>query len=144
MYQIIEYEEKYLDKAIDFWLKIYVDEYGIKEWTNGIKNTFTENNFWNLFIAIDKEDNIVGTIGIKKYNNEVEIKRLCVKKDARGQGVAKKLLNVAEEYIKEKGIRHVFLYTTKKLENAVVFYDRSGFEICEFVNENVVKYEKKL
>lgn len=144
MYQIIEYKEKYKEKAIEFWLEIYVDEYGIKEWTEGIKNTFSENSFWNLFIVIDTEDNILGTVGIKKHNNKAEIKRLCIKKENRGQGLAKDLIKVAEEYVKKNGIKDVFLYTTKKLENAVLFYDRNGFEIVEFVNDNVIKYEKNL
>lgn len=144
MYKIIEYKDNYKEKVIDFWLEIYVYEYRIKEWTVGIKDTFTENSFWNLFIVLDINDNIIGTIGVKKHNDKAEIKRLCIKKEFRGQGLAREMMEHAIQQIKKEGIRKVCLYTVEALKSAIIFYEKNGFKKIETSDKEAIGYEKNI
>lgn len=102
MYKIIEYNDAYKNEIIDLWLEVFINEYKINEWAEGMRETFIRNNFWKLFIMIDSNNEIVGTIGIKKVNNEAELKRFCVKKNVRGNGLAKKIMEYALQQIKEE------------------------------------------
>lgn len=142
MYKIIEYNEQYKNEIIDFWLEIFIDEYEINEWKEGMKETFIRNDFWKLFIAIDSKNKIVATTGIKKVENKAEIKRFCVKKNVRGQGLAKQMMEYAVQQIREEGIKEVFLYTIEKLKSAIIFYEKNGFKRMETSNKEIVGYKK--
>ncbi len=131
MYQIIEYNPKYNQKINDFVISIYIEEYGFKEHREIIKNTdnsaFVKSggNFW---IALE-EDEIVGTIAVWKHDKEnIEIKRLYVKKEYRGTGLARTLYEKAIEYCEKNSFKRIFLGTYDKLETAIYFYLKKGFQ----------------
>ena len=93
MYIIKKFEDRYNDEVNNFIISVFVEEYGFEQFREGLKeqnnHKYIENGS-NLWIAIDENDNIVGTIALRKHNNEeAEIKKLYVRKDYRGTGLSK-------------------------------------------------------
>ncbi len=140
MYNITEYNEKYNQDINDFVISIYVKEYGFKEHEDIVRNinnnTYIEQggNFW---IAFDNEE-IIGTIAIWKHDEKnAEIKRLYIKKEYRGQGLSYALYEKVIQYCKENKFKKIFVGTHNKLERAIQFYLKKGFqEIEDKRNEN--------
>ena len=126
MFVIKEYEEKYNKKINDFVISIYVDEYGFEEHRFGIEkedNSIYVKQGGNFWIAVDENDNIIGTIAIYKHNEQdIELKRLYVRKDYRGRGLSKALYEKAINSCKENKFKKIFLGTYDRLETAIHFY----------------------
>lgn len=131
MYIIKEFEDRYNDKVNNFIISILVEEYGFEQFRKGLQqqnnHAYIENGS-NLWIALDEDDNIVGTVALRKHNDtEAEIKKLYVKKDYRGTGLSKELYNKVIENTKENTYNRIFLGTYDKLESAIHFYLKRGF-----------------
>ncbi len=72
----------------------------------------------------------VGCGAFKKYNeNSVEIKRMFTKVDARGEGIAGKILTELEKWAKEEGYSACVLETGKRQIEAVSFYKKMKYII---------------
>jgi GNAT superfamily N-acetyltransferase len=65
-----------------------------------------------------------------------EIKRLYVRPGYRGRGVARLLLDTAEQFAHEHQIAWLYLDTKDDLTNAIAFYRRHGYRPCARYNEN--------
>lgn len=135
MYRIEEYKKEYNKKVNDFVISIYVKEYGFIEHQQIIENddnsvySKTGGNFW---IALNDKEEIIGTIGLYKHDKEnIEIKRLYVRKDYRGKGVSKALYEKAINHCNKNKFRRVFLGTYEKLQTAIHFYINRGFKEIE-------------
>lgn len=61
-------------------------------------------------------------------NRSVEIKRMFVQPEHRGQGVAAALLTELEQWAGELGYTRVVLETGSRLKSAVRLYTRQGYE----------------
>ncbi|QNI30420.1 GNAT family N-acetyltransferase [Alloacidobacterium dinghuense] len=82
---------------------------------------------------------IVGCIGLhrlKQLPNGAEIKRLYVRIEHRGLGVAESLLDALEGYAVEQGYTALYLDSKKDLMPAIRFYRRHGYQPCERYNDN--------
>lgn len=82
---------------------------------------------------------VVGCIALRplpQMERAGEIKRMYVKPQARGKGIAERLLKALEEYAAEAGHRTLYLDTKDDLTTAIRFYRRHGYEACERYNEN--------
>lgn len=112
MYIIKEYEDRYNKKINDFVISIYVDEYGFEEHRKGLEqedNSIYVREGGNFWIAVDENDEIVGTIAVSKHSDsDMEIKRLYVRKDYRGKGLSKILYNGAIEFCKQQEFQKIF------------------------------------
>ena len=103
MYKIIQYEEIYEKKVKDFITEIFIDEYEFEEYREYIKNEnilkeyiLNGGNFW---IAVDYENNVIGTIGAKILDKKtLEIKRVYLKKEFRGHGISQKMYDILEDF----------------------------------------------
>jgi len=86
--RIIEYEEKYKEKTINFLMNIAINEFGFDDWQDYFeKMNFDvyneeESKFW---LALSKEDEVLGTLGALKIskNGEVKLNSLYVDKNYR-------------------------------------------------------------
>ena len=146
MYKIKEFEDRYNEKVNDFIISVFVEEFGFEECRRELEN---QNNYeyikngGDLWIALDEEDNIVGTIALRRVNNsEVELKKLYVRKDYRGTGLSKELYNKVIEKTKSEHYKRIFLGTYDKLETAINFYLKRGFTQIEdlYNEENKARY----
>ncbi len=149
MYKIVEYNEIYDTKVKDLITEIFIEEFEFEEYREAIKNEnigleylLGGGNFW---IALDHNDNVIGTIGAKALEEKIlEIKRVYVRKECRGMGISQKLFNILENFAIENGFESLFLGTYDKLERAIGFYYKNNFIDDESrEKEEGIKYMSK-
>ena len=82
---------------------------------------------------------IVGCIGLHHLpglKNGAEIKRLYVRPEYRGRGIAEALLGALEAYAIGHGHGALYLDSKSDLLTAIRFYQRQGYAPCERYNDN--------
>lgn len=95
---------------------------------------------WGLSI----DNHVIGCIAYRKKDDKIgEVKRLFIRKEYRGKGIAKTLLKTVEDYAKEQGCDKLFLDTRITLEPAVSLYRSFGFNIV-FQQGLYIQMEKKI
>jgi GNAT superfamily N-acetyltransferase len=65
-----------------------------------------------------------------------EMKRLYVRPEHRGQGIALRLLETVEKFSRSRGNHWLYLDTKDDLAAALQFYRRQGYQLCERYNDN--------
>jgi GNAT superfamily N-acetyltransferase len=68
--------------------------------------------------------------------NCAELKRMFVREQFRGQGIAQRLLQEAEAFARASGYTWIFLDTELHMTTAARLYERNGYERCARYNEN--------
>lgn len=87
----------------------------------------TLKDIHDVVIAYDN-DVPAGCAGFKRYNADTaEVKRVFIKNEYRGKGIAKQLINSLEKRAKEKGYGKLVLETGKQLTEANGLYGKIGF-----------------
>ena len=97
-----------------------------------------EHSFYAQFNKIDKirevvvaydDETPVGCGAFKEFEPRVaEIKRMFVREDARGQGIAGKILEELETWAKELDFSECILETGFKQPEAIRLYQKSGYQ----------------
>ena len=84
-------------------------------------------------VVVAKEDNVsVGCGCFKEFDKDtIEIKRMFVKEDNRGRGIATKILNELENWAVELGFSKSILETGKKQREAIHLYKKNGYKQIE-------------
>jgi len=104
-----------------------------KETNSGVlkaEEEFYYNNSYNFWYAVNEEGKILGSIGLKKINNQYgEIKKLFVIKEYRSKGVAQKLIDTLLKAVSKHKFEFVVLGTVDKFHAAHKFYSKSGFTL---------------
>ncbi len=118
-----------------------------------------EHSFYAQFNKVDsikytvvayEEDQPVGCGAIKEYSDKImEIKRMYVRLDKRGKGIASMILQELEKWSKELGMEKCMLETGKKQTEAIRLYEKNNYHIIpnfgQYENvENSVCFEKEL
>ena len=91
--------------------------------------------FWVATI----DNRLVGCVALRTLENldqAGECKRLYVRIEARGNGVADKLMDELESFAKAKQMNWVYLDTYDDLKAAITLYINRGYEPCERYNDN--------
>ena len=116
-----------------------------------------EHTFYSQFNKIDRikyvvvayvNNKAVGCGAIKEYSAEaVEVKRMYVQPDKRGQGIASILLKALETWAVELNYVKCVLETGKKQPEAIGLYHKNGYAVIpnygQYENvENSVCFEK--
>jgi GNAT superfamily N-acetyltransferase len=129
--QIVEYSAAHRQEVIDMVLGIQREEFGlpitIKDQPDleDIERFFLkQGNFW----VATEDGRVVGTVGAFDLGGgNAVLRKMFVKKEHRGKGVSKALLNVLLEWAKRSSFRRVYLGTTPKYLAAHRFYEKNGF-----------------
>jgi GNAT superfamily N-acetyltransferase len=93
-----------------------------------------------LFVAKSNSNEILGYIQVNKeptsllVDNFADIAALVVDENARGKGIGKELLNIAESWARENMIELVRVRSNIKRTDAHRFYIREGFETSKTAN----------
>ena len=118
-----------------------------------------EHAFYSQFNKIDKinhallayvENQPLGCGALRAYTEDsVEVKRMFVLPEHRGQGIAGAVLSALETWAAELGFARCILETGKKQPEAIRLYQKSGYEIIPNYGpyegmENSVCMEKML
>ena len=72
-------------------------------------------------------DEPVGHVAVRRLGDDLEIKRMYVPPEHRGEGVADRLLAAVEEWAREQGVPRLVLHTGEKQLPAIAFYTRHGY-----------------
>jgi len=80
-----------------------------------------------VWVAV-RADRIVGSVALRRLGPaEVELKRMYLRRELRGQGLGRRLLETALSWSREHGIRAIRLDTTERMEAARRLYEAYGF-----------------
>lgn len=82
----------------------------------------------NHVVTAHMNDVVIGCGAIREYNiNTVEIKRMFVRDEQRGSGVASHILTELETWAKEQGFEFGLLETGTMMIDAIKFYEKHGY-----------------
>lgn len=103
------------------------------------------------YVVVAYKDNIaVGCGAIKQYDeNTMEVKRMFVPLELRGQGIASHVLKELEKWSEELNFFHLILETGEKMPEAIQLYKKNNYKIIpnygQYVGvETSVCFEKHL
>ena len=95
--------------------------------THPLSQFNTINNLKYVVLAV-KKGKAIGCGAISKYDfNTVEIKRMYVYPEVRGQRIAEKILSELENWSRELGSTKCILFTGSKQPEASKLYQRNGY-----------------
>ena len=118
-----------------------------------------EHAFYAQYNKIDKirhvvvayeNEKAIGCGAFKEYEpRAAEIKRMFVREENRGQGIAGKILAELETWAKELNYSECILETGKKQPEAIALYRKNGYEVIpsygQYLNvENSVCMQKAI
>jgi len=90
-----------------------------------------------FFLIARRDGRPVGCGALLRVSDEVaEIKRMWVSPAARGQGLARRLVDRLEGVAREQGFRKVWLDTNRALKEAQALYRRQGYAEIGRYNDN--------
>jgi ribosomal protein S18 acetylase RimI-like enzyme len=85
----------------------------------------------NAWICED-DNRIVGFVLLMhRENNAAQLRYFYLEPEYRGIGLGKKLMKLFMDFLKEKGYRSSYLWTTHELQAAASLYTRHGFKLTE-------------
>lgn len=100
-----------------------------------------DHSFYAQFNKIDsikfvvvayENEKAVGCGAFKTFDDEtVEIKRMFVRPENRGQGIGVEILSELEKWAFEQNDKFAILETGKKQPEAIRLYQKSGYELIE-------------
>lgn len=105
------------------------DEPGGADWD--VQNV--ELAYWKTggeFWVVEDQGKLVGTAGyypIERGKDAVEIRKMYLLPDVRGQGLGRYLLKALEEAIAARGLTQIWIETASVLQEAVRLYERNGY-----------------
>jgi putative acetyltransferase len=88
------------------------------------------------FWVIEKQGQLVGTgayYPVERGEQAVEIRKMYLLAEARGQGMGKYLLHQLEKAIAFRGFRQIWIETASVLVEAVQLYESSGYQPADGV-----------
>lgn len=111
-------------------------------------NIFSENNSWNAYVACllnsdGIETEIIAYIMLQLNRSERSsfIQGLYVEEEYRKKGIAKKLINEAENYSKTMGCKHI---NAEMLGHLSSFYNKLGYSIHTKITDHKYIISKDL
>ena len=127
-YDLKEYNKTYEKDLINLLIDICVEEHGLKEYEEDLIKHVKNCDFKKAWVLLDKNE-VIATICYTERSNEIaEIKKVYIKKEYRGQGIGRTLVNNVINYIKDKGYKSIYIGTSDHFNGAKKFYEKMGFQ----------------
>ncbi len=80
------------------------------------------------FFAVYRQAQLIGTMGIVPVSSDTcELRKMYVLPNARGIGLGKRLLQLAESEASARGYQYMQLETASVLQQAVALYEHHGY-----------------
>lgn len=118
----------------EYYEAIHVVERDTRE---GIQALIADPNS-GVWVATSRGE-LAGCVVLRRLaslERAAECKRLYVRPQHRGHGVAKALLDTLEDFAEKAGFVWIYLDSYADLEAALALYRSRGYEACERYNEN--------
>ncbi|MEQ8962812.1 MAG: GNAT family N-acetyltransferase, partial [Coleofasciculus sp. C2-GNP5-27] len=83
------------------------------------------------FWVIEYQGTVVGTSAyypVERGENAVEIRKMYLLPEVRGQGLGKFLLQQLEQAIASRGFQQIWIETANVLKEAIQLYESSGYQ----------------
>ncbi|MFC3991547.1 GNAT family N-acetyltransferase [Actinoplanes siamensis] len=95
------------------------------------------------------DDRLLASAGWRRHGGDAELKRMFTRVEARGQGLARRMLAAVEESARAAGCERVILETGDKQPEAIALYESAGYQRIEDFgyykgHPGVLSYAKKL
>ena len=95
-----------------------------------------QSNF-ELFSCLTENNEVKGTVALKKIDEEtVELKAMYLKKELRGKGYGKKLIQHAIDQAKQLKYKTILLDSQSRYKAALSLYRQYGFQETQRYNDN--------
>ena len=99
---------------------------GTDEQLRALPASYTDRG--GAFFVADDGGRVIGTAGVYPLEpNVFELRKMYLRKDARGRGVGAALFDACLAYCRARGARTVVLDTHDSMATAIAFYERRGF-----------------
>jgi len=83
-------------------------------------------------VVFYSDGSAVGCGALRRFDDDtVEIKRMFVREEFRGNGIGAKILKELETWAAESGYSNTILETGKKQPEAIRLYQKAGYELIE-------------
>lgn len=106
---------------------------------------FSARKDYLLYLVGEIDGKIVATMALKKEGgNTVRLKRMYVRIEYAGRGIAQKLLDEVVKFAKSKGYKKMYLHIYPIMTNANKFLNRNGFVECKGDDEEQIYVVKNL
>ncbi|SJZ89427.1 GNAT family N-acetyltransferase [Anaerorhabdus furcosa] len=129
----IEYTQMLLDNDPDF--KVYLTLQSFDKELEEIESKYGKPE-GRLYVVLS-QDRVVGCIALRKLSKDVcEMKRLYVRSEVRGQGIAGRLIDLLIEQARLIGYKTMVLDTIPALKSAIHLYKKKGFIQCDAYNNS--------
>ena len=136
MIEIRPFTDSFQDQLVKLILDIQQLEFNVPITAADQPDLFMIDDFYRknggeFWIAVSDEK-VVGSIALIKIGNRSGvIRKMFVAKEFRGKdfGIAQNLFETLILYCKEREVDSLYLGTINRLEAALRFYERNGFEI---------------
>jgi GNAT superfamily N-acetyltransferase len=136
MITIQTYQPEHCQGIIDLILPIQQIEFKVPITIDDQPDLFTipevyqqgRGNFW---VATNEKNRVIGTIALIEFPpHRAALRKMFVAAEYRGKayGLAQSLMNIALEWCVENGLESIWLGTVPRLEAAVRFYEKNGFD----------------
>ena len=77
-------------------------------------------------------DKLIGSLFLMhRQNNSAQLRYFLIEPEYRGIGLGKKLIELFMQWLREKGYKSSYLWTTHELDCAASLYKRHGFILTE-------------
>ncbi|MBD3882722.1 GNAT family N-acetyltransferase [Phormidium tenue FACHB-886] len=134
-FQIRDWQPTDRTAAVDL-IQSVLAEYGLVGEPSGADRDVleVETTYWATggeFWVVELDKRLVGTGGyypINRGENAVEIRKMYLVPEVRGQGLGRYLLNQLETAIATKGFQQIWIETAGVLQEAVKLYESSGYQ----------------
>ena len=107
------------NEAKEIRTRVFVEEQGFKNEFDEIDSTAT-----HIICYIDNTAIATGRLFLDENNKEYHIGRIAVDKSYRGKGIGGKILNYAENLVKEMGGKTLSLSAQERVSR---FYEKQGY-----------------
>ena len=101
-------------------------------------------NFW----IAEAGGNVIGMVGLQRRDpGTCELRRMAVEIGWRRKGIARSLLETAEDFARAKGFRSIVLSTITTLQPAISLYEGTGYRLTgqsQYGAVTVLHYGKDL
>ena len=137
MLNLNEYNKTYHDSLIGFLYKC-LPESGRTLDIDGRHKMYKDiNRYFDCFLCMFDNEMIIGTVGIKKFNNKkCELKSLYIFKDYYGKSIGFELLSKVIKIAIDLGYDEMYLDTLSNSKRAISLYEKMGFKVTKKYNDN--------